>query len=97
MHVRPEHIIYTDDQIANMVVEVVDDYEIDESHIAVNPDTDQLMLVLRRSTAREDETYLRQHIEILRFDWLGILGYSPEELGYDGHGHPEIGFSSGTP
>ncbi|RYZ78481.1 MAG: hypothetical protein EOP06_28985 [Proteobacteria bacterium] len=96
MHVRPEHIIYTDHQIANMAIEVVNDHETDESHIAMNPETDQLMLVLRRSSAAEDEKYLRRHIDILRFDWLGILGYSTEELGFDEPGHPEIGFSSGA-
>jgi len=79
MQVKPEHIVYTDEQIANMIVRVVDDSKIDGSHLIVNTETGQLMALVRKSFAAEDEQYLRESLNILRIDWLGVLGYGNGE------------------
>lgn len=83
MRIRDEHIIYTDDQIENLVIFLIEDDDPDGPHLAHNPETGELAAFVRRSSAREDEKTIRQDLEVLRFDWLNVLGYNDKELGFD--------------
>jgi len=84
MCIRSRHLIYSDEQIANMIVQVVNDNDIEASYLEMNVHTGQLVVVLRRSTAQQDEKYLRENLEIARVDWLGMLGYYSHEDGVQG-------------
>lgn len=83
MMIRREHVIYTDEQIENLVIFQIEDDDPDGPHLAHNADTGELAAFVRRSFAAEDEKAVRQDLDILRFDWLNILGYDERELGFD--------------
>ena len=54
----------------------------DAPTIAMHQENGQLMAIVRRSSAQQDEKQLRENLDILRIDWLGVLGYDYEELGF---------------
>lgn len=80
MTIRQEHIIYSDEQIKNLVIFTIDDDDPDGPHLAHNAETGELAAFVRRSCAAEDEKAIRRDLEILRFDWLNVLGYDYREL-----------------
>jgi hypothetical protein len=83
MRIREEHIIYTEKQIDNLVIFVIENDDPDGPHLAHNSETGELAAFVRRSFAVEDERMIRQDLEVLRFDWLNVLGYDGKELGFD--------------
>ena len=83
MKIRTEHIIYTEDQIQNLVILVIEDDDPEGPHLAHNADTGELAALVRRSSAAADESTIRQNLEVLRFDWLNVLGYDYRELDFD--------------
>jgi len=87
MKIKPEHIIYTDEQVANMAVLIVEDRDPNALSIQLNHDTGQLIAVVRTSSPEEDLEDLRESLTMIRIDWLGALGYESVrllalELGY---------------
>lgn len=80
MRIRAEHIIYTEEQIAGLLVFVIEDDDPDGPHLAQNAETKQLAAFVRRSFAEEDEQNIRRELEVIRFDWLSVLGYDIGEL-----------------
>jgi len=80
MTIKPEHVLYTDEQLRNMEVVVVEDDDPDAPTIVLDGDRGCLIALVRRSWPEEDERLLRQFFDIVRVDWLGVLGYEPERL-----------------
>ncbi len=80
MQIKPEHILYTDEQLANMTTLIVADDDPDAPTVVLNSETGQLIAVVRASTPEEDVTLLREFFDIVRIDWLGVLGYEEGRL-----------------
>lgn len=83
MTIRNEHIIYTEEQIRNLVVFPIPDDDPEGPHLAQNADTGEIAAFVRQSFAAEDERAIRQDLEILRFNWLEVLGYDYKELEFE--------------
>jgi len=75
MQIRPEYMVYTDEQMAGMAVIITTDEDPDAPSVALNSDTGQLIAIVRKSFAIEDEANLRENLNIVRIDWLSVLGY----------------------
>jgi hypothetical protein len=86
--IRPEHILYTDEQLSGMEVVVVDDHDPDAPTIMMDRNRGCLVALVRNSSPSEDERLLRQFFDIVRIDWLGVLGYEPNRL-FELEGDPE--------
>jgi len=84
MTIEPEHILYTDKQLADMTTLIVADDDPDAPAIVWNSETGQLIAVVRASDPDEDLKCLRECFNISRINWLGVLGYKEDSLFFPG-------------
>jgi len=80
MAIEPEHILYSDEQLADMATLIVADDDPDAPAIVWNNETGQLIAVVRASVPDEDMKCLRECFNISRINWLGVLGYKEDSL-----------------
>ncbi|MBC8137913.1 MAG: hypothetical protein H8F28_18695 [Fibrella sp.] len=62
---------------------IIPDDDPEGPHLAQNADTGEIAAFVRQSFATDDEKMIRQDLDILRFNWLEVLGYDYKELDFE--------------
>jgi len=83
--IRSEHFIFTDEQIAGMTTLLVDDDDPDASTIVWNNETAGLIAIVRASASAAELRSLLKYFDMVRIDWLGVLGYEEDNVSLNQH------------